>query len=61
MVAMRDREDWKRWVVPHYVYEKWLRLGLDDDDLQRLEIVVMRDPKAVTPVRPHEKEPINPA
>jgi hypothetical protein len=50
-VRMSCAEDWKRWVIPGYVWSKWQSLGLVDDDLQALEICVMMNPKG-SPVIP---------
>jgi hypothetical protein len=44
-------EDWKRWVIPNYVWNKWKSLGLDDEALQAFEIAVMMNPKGA-PVVP---------
>lgn len=44
-------EDWKRWIIPDAVWNKWKSLGLDDDDLNALQICVMMNPKG-SPVIP---------
>lgn len=44
-------EDWKRWIIPAAVWRKWQDLGLNDEDLQALEIYVMMNPKGSPVVR----------
>lgn len=49
--TMTRAEDWKRWIIPNAVWNKWKSLGLDDDDLNALQICVMMNPKG-SPVIP---------
>lgn len=44
--TMRSMEDWKRWVLLPYFDRRWRELGLDDDDLNALQIMVMIQPKS---------------
>jgi len=42
---MLSPEDWKRWILLPAFENKWRALGLGDDDLRALQIMVMLDPK----------------